>query len=134
MNPRMPYSAPAIPTITLSLTMSGRDRCRVALRVIVDLDVEQDVAGPAVERHQVGVERGHVETIAADGEAAVDAPAADVQTLGQLPPVVPDLTTGSRIEGPGVIVRARQVHDAVDDERRGFERGPGRRSETSTAR
>ena len=59
----------------------------------------------------------HVEAIAADGKATVDAPTADVQPLGQLPPVAPDLTTRSRVESPGIVVRAGEIHDAVDDER-----------------
>src|SRR5213593_964693 len=98
MKPRMPYSPPATPTITLSFT----------------------ACGPGVERDEVGVERAHEDPIAERREAAVLRTAAERQVLRQIPLVVPERTPGADVHGVRVIVRRREIHDAVDHERRGL--------------
>ena len=58
-NPRIANSPPAMPTMTLSLTMSGARRAGVALLVVGDLDVPDHLAGLHVERDEMRVERRH---------------------------------------------------------------------------
>ena len=78
-------------------------------------------AGVAVQADQVGVERRHVEPVAPGGEPPVDGVAAERQVLGQRLLVVPELGAGLAIDGVGMVPGRRQVHDAVDDQRRALE-------------
>ena len=64
----------------------------------------------------------HEQTIAEHAEAAVDGRDVAVGEVGrQRPLIAPERPPGVRVEGPGVVERAGQVHHAVGDERRAFE-------------
>jgi hypothetical protein len=68
------------------------------------------------------VERGHEKPVAEDAEALVDQSAAGRQAgRRQLASVPPDLTSGPRIERPRVVVRAGDVQDAIEQQRRRLE-------------
>ena len=86
-----------------------------------DRHVPDFFAGIAVEADQVGVERRHVEPVAPGGEPAIDGVAAQGQVFRQRFLVVPELRAGLAIDRIGMVPGRRQVHDAVDDQRRAFE-------------
>ena len=118
MKPRMPYSPPPTPTITLSFTTSGAMADRVAVRDLGDLDVPERAAGLRVDRDEVRVERAHEQRVAEDREAAVVGAAADLDVRRDGVLVDPEDAAGLRVERDHVVRPLREVHDAVDDERR----------------
>ena len=98
-----------------------RRRClAVALRILRDLGVPEQVAAARVNRHQVGVQRAHEQRVAEHGDAAVVAAAADPEIIGELVLVAPVHAARGRIDGRQVAGRLRDEHDAVDDERGGL--------------
>src|SRR5271154_1145936 len=68
----------------------------------------------------MGVKRGHEQAIAENGEAAIDGATTGLD-FGEAALVTPNDLAGAGVEGEGMIVRAGAVHDAVNDERSGFE-------------
>ena len=100
----------------------------VAGLVIGHLHVPDHLAGLHIERHEVGIERGHEEPVAVDSEAAIHEAAADLHRVGrrQHLAVLPDLTAGLGVDRPRVVERARHVDDPVDDDRRRLELAAGR--------
>ena len=71
MKPRMPYSPPPTPMMTLSFTTSGARRDRVAVRELGDVDVPQQPPVPRVERDEMRIERAHEQRVAEDRQPAV---------------------------------------------------------------
>ena len=78
-------------------------------------------AGVLIEADQMGVERRHVKPIAIDGKTAVDGIAAERQILRQRFLIMPQLRPGLAVDRIGMVPGRRDVHDAVDDQRRAFE-------------
>src|SRR4029077_6551475 len=97
----------------LVLDDQGRERDGGTVLGFLDLRIPEHAPGFAVECHQVGVERAHVEFVAQDGGAAVHHSAADAEDVGQSALVMPDRAAGPRVERPGVVVVAGDIHDAV---------------------
>ena len=95
-----------------------RRRLAVARPIVGHLLVPDDVPGPCVEGDQVGVEGAHVERLAQDGHAAVVAPAADAQVVGERVLVAPVGPAGGRVDRRHVARRLGDEHHAVDHERR----------------
>ncbi len=106
----------------LAVDGDRRHRLRVAGFRVGDLRRPQHLAGLGVEREQLGVERSHVEPVAHDGDAAVVRAAAEGRDRTHLVLVVPELLAGRGVERVQVVVRGRDVHDAVDDDRRRLHR------------
>ena len=94
-----------------------RRRLAVAAPVVGHLGVPDEVAAARVDGHEVGVEGAHVEGVAEDGDAAVVAPAADAQVVGQRVLVAPVRAPGRRVHRGQVARRLGDEHHPVDDER-----------------
>ena len=90
----------------------------VAAPVVGHLGVPHQVAGAGVDGDQVRVERAHVERFAQDGDAAVVAPAADAQVVGQWMLVAPEGPPRGCIHRRHVARRLGDEHHAVDHQRR----------------
>ena len=83
--------------------------------------VPERFAVPGVDRDEVGVDGAHVKRVAQDREAAVNAPAADAGFgRGNVGPG-PEHAAGGGVERDDVIRCLDGIHDAVDNQRRGFE-------------
>ena len=80
------------------------------------------LAGLGVERDEVGGQGGDEDLALGDRDAAVHVAAAQRHVERRRGPVLPQDVAGPRVEGPDPAVPARDVHDAVDDERGGLER------------
>ena len=105
-----------------------RRRDRVRFLQIADGHVPEDRAGLAFERDQMRVERAHVEAIAEQRESAIHRAAAHRrrEIRRQRARVLPDRPAGPRVERERLVVVARDVRHAVDDERRVFEAASGK--------
>ncbi len=99
-----------------------RHRFAVALLGIGDLRFPKHAASLRIERNQLGVKSSHENLAAGDRHAAVVRPAAERGDWTHLVLVVPELLASDRIDRINVVVRGRQVHHAVDDDRRGLHR------------
>ena len=108
MKPRMPYSPPATPTMTLSFTDERRAGEAVALVGVRRGDVPAHASGLRVERDDVRVERAHEHAVAERGEPAVLRAAAERHLLRQRPLVVPQRPAGAHVDREGVVLRRRQ--------------------------
>ena len=75
-----------------------------------------EIAALLVERHELRIERGHIDEVAAQDDAAIVRPAAQCGHT-QLVLVVPKLLAGCGIDGEDVIVGGCHIHDAVVDNR-----------------
>ena len=102
-----------------------RDGGRIAGFVIGQLHIEQHAAGFHIECNQVRVQSRHEEAIAEHTEAAVDCAAAELQILGELATVAPDLTSRSSVDRPRVVVESSDIQHAVDHDRRGLKAAEG---------
>ena len=100
----------------------GRGRGKIFLLHVGNFNVPALGAVLGVERNKVIVGRFEVEPASVHAEAA----ASDVNAAVRFPLVMPELAPGARIHGPGV-VGEREIEDAVDFQRRGFD-GGGERS------
>src|SRR5262249_710957 len=80
--------------------------------------------GLRVERDDVGVERSHEEPIAQSREAAVLRTAAERHFLRQGSLVMPQGPPRAYIDRICVVLRRRQIHDAVDHDGRGLVAAP----------
>ena len=98
-----------------------RDGKGVALRVFGDLRLPDRPSALRVDGHDVRVERAHEKRIAEHRQAAIHLAAAYRQVLRQHIVIHPKHASGFRVERDGVVGRLREIHDAVDDERRGLE-------------
>ena len=99
-----------------------RHRHRVAELGITDRRVPHGATGLCVDPDEVRVERAHEQRVAMDCNAAIVRAAADA-LVGRVVVVVdPEHAARFRVEGEHVVRPLRHVHDAVDDERRGFPR------------
>ena len=87
-----------------------------------NLRAPKQLAGFRVKRHQLGVERAHVELVAHDGHAAVVWAAAVGGYRAHLVFVVPKLFAGHGVERVHMVVRRCDVHDPVDHDGRGLHR------------
>ena len=92
----------------------------VAGLVIGDGLVPDDLAGLAVERHDMGVERAEDDLVAIDRRATVDHVAAGHDAVGQAGIVFPLLFPGARVEGEDAGIGARDIDHAVIDDRLRF--------------
>ncbi len=106
----------------LAVDDRGRHRFRVALFGVGDLLFPQDLAGLRVERHQLRVDRAHEQPAALDRDAAIVVAAAHGDDRAELVLVVPELLARRRVDRVEMVERRRQIHDAVDDDGRGFHR------------
>src|SRR5690606_3701169 len=70
----------------------------VAVLGVGDLGVPHDLAGAAVECDEAGIERGDVDVLAVDADAAVVGAAAE-QRAAELGLELPDLLAGARVQG-----------------------------------
>ena len=93
----------------------GRGGGEVFEAHVADFDMPALFAGFRVEADEVIVRGFEVEPIAIHAEAA----AADVDAALRFPLVVPELTAGAGVDGPGVVGNG-EVEHAVDFKRRGF--------------
>ena len=90
----------------------------VVLAPVRHLGVPQQRPGRPVERDEVGMVGGHEYAIAGNRRAAVDAAAGVANlSLRARPLVVPDLTSGARVERVA-LVAAGHVHHAASHDRR----------------
>src|SRR5882724_12260334 len=87
----------------------------VAELIVGEDDVPTDGAVFRVQANQMCVGRFDVDPVFVHGDATM----ADVIAFG-FTLIVPDLATEFRVDGPNMVGRS-EIHDAVDDERRGFE-------------
>ena len=94
----------------------GRVRRPEPARRVRDLDVPELLAREAIEREQVRVGCREEHGAAVHGDAAV----ADVERIVRRVLVAPDLPSRARVDGPEIVGR-REVHDAVDENRRGLD-------------
>ena len=99
----------------------------VAVFGFLDRGVPDHVAGLAIERDQVSVKRAHIQLVAQDGGAAVHHPAADAQQIRQRSLVVPDGSSRTGVQRPGMIEVAGEVHDTIEDDRRALQPATRRR-------
>jgi hypothetical protein len=116
--PRAPKSPPAVPTITLSFTIVGAMGDGVALAGLRHLCLPQELAGLRVERHEMRVERAHVDHVAEHGDAAIHAPTAVARVRQVLVRERPVRAARHRIERHHVVRRLHRIEDAVHDNRR----------------
>ena len=98
-----------------------RDGKGVALRVFGDLRLPDRPSALCVDGHDVRVKRAHEKRIAEDRQPAIHLAAAYRQALRQHIVINPEHASGFGVERDGVVGRLREIHDAVDDERRGLE-------------
>ena len=98
-----------------------------ALPVHERVDFPHERAGSRVESDQASVEAAHVHAALVDRDPAVDDVAARPPRplAGHLGIVGPDLLTRNGIDGVHTAPRAREEHDAVDDDRRRLEAAVG---------
>ena len=99
----------------------ARGGVATGLGVVVHLGLPQLAAGLGVHGDHVHVERVHEQAISKYRQAAVHAPAAIECARRILMTVGPQDAAGERVERVNLVLRPGQVHDAVDDERRGLE-------------
>ena len=102
----------------LAVHGSRRHRLAVAKCGIGDLGLPDHAAGFGIERDQLGIERCQIDLVVINGHAAVVGAAAigRDRTHGVL--VVPILLARLGVERVDVVERRRDIHDAVDDDRR----------------
>ena len=89
--------------------------------VIEHLRLPQLVAGFRVHRDHMHVERVHEESRPQDGQSAVVSSAAVEGSRRIAMLVHPELPAGQRVERINGVLRPREIHDAVDDQRRRLE-------------
>ena len=106
----------------LALDGGRRHRLAIALLGIGDLFRPDPLAGLGVERDQLGVERGDIDLVAVDRDAAIVGAAAIGRDRPHLVLVMPHLLAGLGVERIDVVERGGDVHHAVDDDRRGLHR------------
>ena len=94
---------------------------RVPFGVIHQLAIKQHGSGLAVQSQEASVERPLVEAITRHGQAAIQLSAAEVDSLRQPVLIPPEHAARPGVERGNIVVRLGQVHDAVDDQRRGLE-------------
>ena len=101
---------------------------RVAQHRVGDLDFPQRVSRADVQRQQRGIERADEQPLIEHGHSATEG--VDLVRILDLllPHRSPQLPSGGSVERNGC-AGLRRVHDAVDDERRGFERRVARHRE-----
>ena len=90
---------------------------RIALLVVRNDFLPQDISGLGVKRHEGRSEVHLVERVAQNREPAVGPRTTALGFFRRLLRVMPQLSTGQQIQRPGVVVVARDVHDAVTDQR-----------------
>ncbi len=101
---------------------------RVAQRVVRDLFLPAHRTGARVERHDVTVERPVIERLAKDGDTAIRPWKAERQELlGHRPRPAPERPPRAPVESNHRAGRLRDVHDAIDDDRRRLERAAASR-------
>src|SRR6266581_5057351 len=106
----------------LALHHGRRHGLGVALFRIGDLDLPGVLAALRVERHELGVERAHVEHALVCGHAAVVGAAAERRDRPHLVLVVPEFASGRRVDRVDVVERSGEEHHPVHHQRRGFHR------------
>ena len=84
--------------------------------------IPENTAVVSIESNQVSVQRCHEEAVAEHSKAAVHNVSTAIRQPGrQLSFVLPDLLSGSSIDGPRPIVRTCNEQDAVHKQRRRLE-------------
>ena len=84
--------------------------------------IPKRLAVARVDRDQVRVERAHEQRVAVNREAAIVGAAADALVGRVVVAVLPEHAARLGVERQHVVGALRQIHDAVDDERRGLPR------------
>src|SRR5262245_52683589 len=84
------------------------------------LGLPDGTAGSPIDRNQLRVEGPHEQRVAKDPKPAIVGAATDDAILGRCVAVDPERPTGCRVEGDDVVQTLRDVHHAVDDQRRGL--------------
>ena len=83
---------------------------------------ERPLARLRTDLDKLGIERAHIDLVFIDGDAAIVRAAAIGRDGSHLVLVVPVLLAGLGVDGINVIKRRRDVHHAVDHDRRRLER------------
>ena len=120
MKPRMPYSPPPTPTITLSLTTSGA--CVIEYPDVVLATSVFQTARPVFASMAIScassVPMNSVSPRIASPRLL--APQQTMRSCGRGVAIGPERTAGRRVERDDVVQALGDVHDAVDDQRRGL--------------
>ena len=93
----------------------------IAVGVLVHFGVPHYRPCLTVQRYQPRVQSRHEHLVVGNGHSAVGRPTADAQVVGERVVVPPQGFTGGRVQGKQVIVRRRQVENAIGDDGRGFQ-------------
>ena len=105
-----------------ALDRGRRHRLGIALLGIGDLLGPLHRAGLGVQRDELRVERGEIDVVAVDRDAAIVGAAAIGRDRTHLVLVFPHLLAGLRVQRVDVVEGRGDVHHAVDHDRRGLER------------
>ena len=105
----------------LVLDHGRRHRLAVSELGIRDVGLPDDVAGLCIQRHELGVERGKIDAVAENLDAAIVGTAAIGRYRPHLVTVVPELRAGLGVKRVDMAERRRHKHDAVDDDRRSLQ-------------
>src|SRR5690606_12031335 len=87
----------------------------VAVLGVGDLGVPDDLAGAAVQGDEAGIERGDVDVVTVDADAAVVGATAELRAP-DFGLELPDLLARGRVQGDDAASRGGQVHDVPGDD------------------
>ncbi len=118
----MPYSPPLVPIRMWPLTAVGAMVSRIAFLRIGDFLAPFHGAGLGVEGDQLGVEGREIDVVAVGGDAAIVRAAAIGRDRPHLVRVGPELLAGPGVQREHMIERGRDIHHAIDHDRRSFHR------------
>src|SRR6266849_1115566 len=96
----------------------------VALGMLGGAYVPDNIAGLAVQRDVMRVQRRHENFITEDGKSAVDSPATWPNVRWEQALVLPDRAPGTRVQGIDAVVLPGTVHNSVHNKRRCFKFAP----------
>ena len=106
----------------LVLDDGRRHRLAVSGLRICDLGLPGYLAGLRLQGHKLGIERGDVDHIAENLDAAIVGTAAISRDRSHLVIIVPELLAGLGVKRIDMAERRRHIHDAIDDDRRSLQR------------
>ncbi len=105
----------------LALHDGRRHRLAVAELGIGDIHLPDLVAGPGIERHQLGVERREIDLVLIEFDAPIVRAAAIGGDRSERMLVVPELLAGLGVERVHMAERGGDIHHTIDHDRRRFE-------------
>ena len=98
----------------LAVDGGRRHGLAVAERRIGNLGLPHDASGLGIKRDQLGIERGEIDLVVVDGDAAIIRAAAIGRDRAHGVLVVPVFLAGLGVERVDVVEGRRDIHDAVD--------------------